>query len=179
MKEGLLRGTTNRICQMLARVLPGAATLRVWLQRARGVKIGKAVWIGYDVILETSRPELIMIGDRVSISMRATIVAHFRESKGVRIEDDAFIGPGAIILPDVVIGRGAVVTAGTVVTRSVPPNTIVQGNPAVPVARCGLPLGMGISLKEFSKRLTPLTSQRTEVRSTTDKRQPEGSCTCD
>jgi serine acetyltransferase len=154
--ENLLRGVVNRVLQHLARIGPGARTLRVFLHRARGVQIGKGVWIGYDVILETSRPHLITIEDGSSIGMRVTVVAHFRESQGVKIEQDAFIGPGVIILPDVVIGRGAVVTAGSVVTRSVPPMTVVQGNPAVPVAKCGIPLGMGVSLKDFSRRLKPL-----------------------
>ena len=62
-----------------------------------------------------------------------------------------------IILPNVVIGRGAVVAAGSVVTRSVPPMTVVQGNPAVPVAQCGVPLGPDVTQKEFSRRLKPLT----------------------
>jgi serine acetyltransferase len=62
-----------------------------------------------------------------------------------------------IILPNVTIGRGAVVTAGSVVTQSVPPMTIVQGNPAVPIANCGIPLSPPeITLKEFSRRLRPL-----------------------
>jgi acetyltransferase-like isoleucine patch superfamily enzyme len=156
MKERWLRAVGNRFFQMLARMLPGAETLRVMLHRARGVRIGKEVWIGYDVILETSRPHLITLEDRVSLSMRVTVIAHFRESQGVRIEQDAFVGPGVIILPNVVVGRGAVVTAGSVVTRSVPPMTVVQGNPAVPVARCGIPLGLDVTLKEFSRRLKPL-----------------------
>jgi len=122
------------------------------------VQIGKGVWIGYDVILETSRPYLITIEDGCSIGMRVTVIAHFRESQGVKIEQDAFIGPGVIILPNVVVGRGAVVTAGSVVTQSVPPMTVVQGNPAVPIARCGIPLGEDVSLKQFSRRLKPLTS---------------------
>jgi acetyltransferase-like isoleucine patch superfamily enzyme len=134
-------------------------TLRVSLHRARGVHIGKGVWIGYDVILDTSRPYLITIEDGASIGVRVTIIAHFRESQGVKIEQDAFIGPGVIILPDVVVGRGAVVTAGSVVTKSVPPMTVVQGNPAVPVARCGIPLVMGVKLKDFSRRLKPLGLQ--------------------
>src|SRR5712692_4297424 len=98
MKERLLRGLGNRFFQLLARILPGAKTLRVMLHRARGVRIGDRVWIGYDVILETSRPYLITIEDGVSLSMRVTVVAHFRESQGVRIERDAFVGPGTIIL---------------------------------------------------------------------------------
>jgi serine acetyltransferase len=159
MKEGLFRGFTNRILQHLARTLPGARTLRVKLHRARGVRIGKNVWIGYDVILDTSRPFLITLEDGCALSMRVTIVAHFRESTGVKIERDAFVGPGAIILPNVVVGQGAVVTAGSVVTRSVPPMTMVQGNPAVPVARCGIPLGPEVTLKEFSQRLQPIVSR--------------------
>ena len=158
--ESVFRGIYGRILQMLARIAPGARTLRVVLQRARGVKIGKGVWIGYDVILDTARPDLITIEDGASISIRAMIIAHFKDFRGVRIERDAFIGPGAIILPNVVVGRGAVVKAGTVVSQSVPPMTVVEGNPAVPVARCGIPLRQDISLKKFSRALKPLESRR-------------------
>jgi serine acetyltransferase len=159
MKEGPIRGFTNRVLQHLARMLPGAQSLRVKLHRARGVRIGTGVWIGYDVILETSRPFLITLEDNCTLSMRVTVVAHFRESTGVKIEKDAFVGPGAIILPGVVVGQGAVVTAGSVVTRSVPPMTVVQGNPAVPVAKCGLPLVPGVTLKDFTRRLRPAVSE--------------------
>jgi serine acetyltransferase len=159
MKEGLFRGFANRLLQHLARILPGAQTLRVRLHRARGVRIGNNVWIGYDVILDTSRPFLITLEDGCTLSMRVTIVAHFRGSTGVKIERDAFVGPGAIILPNVVVGRGAVVSAGSVVTRSVPPMTMVQGNPAVPVARCGIPLSPDVTLQEFSRRLQPIASR--------------------
>ena len=156
-KENVLQGFRNRILQQLARMAPGAQSLRVALHRLRGVRIGKNVWIGYDVILDTSRPYLITIEDGASLSMRVTVIAHFRETQGVKIEQDAFVGPGAIILPNVTIGRGAVVTAGSVVTQSVPPMTVVQGNPAVPVATVGIPLSSEeVSLKEFTRRLKPL-----------------------
>jgi serine acetyltransferase len=160
MKESPFRGFINRICQHLARILPGAQSLRVALHRARGVKIGKGVWIGYDVILDTSRPFLITLEDGCALSMRVTVVAHFRGSTGVKIEKDAFIGPGAIILPNVVVGQGAVVTAGSVVNRSVPPMTMVQGNPAVPVAKCGIPLSPDVTVKEFSRRLQPIMNKK-------------------
>lgn len=157
MKEPILRGVINRTLQLLARMLPGGNTLRVILHRARGVRIGESVSIGYDTILETSDPWLITIEDGSTINARVMIIAHMRELEdGVRIERDAFIGPGAIILPNVTIGHGAVVTAGSVVTRSVPPMTVVQGNPAVPVATCGVPLTPTTSMKEFSRRLKPI-----------------------
>jgi len=174
MKEGLFHGFAKRLLQHLARILPGAQTLRVTLHRARGVRIGKNVWIGYDVILDTSRPFLITLEDGCALSMRVTILAHFRESTGVKIERDAFVGPGAIILPNVVVGRGAVVSAGSVVTRSVPPMTMVQGNPAVPVARCGIPLAPDVTLQEFSRRLQPIASRISNPRQTeADSTKPQ------
>lgn len=46
------------------------------------------------------------------------------------IEDDIWIGGNSVILPGVRIKRGAVVGAGSVVTKDVPENAVVGGNPA-------------------------------------------------
>jgi acetyltransferase-like isoleucine patch superfamily enzyme len=46
------------------------------------------------------------------------------------VERRACIGSGATILGGLTIGEGAIVGAGSVVTRDVPPNTTVAGNPA-------------------------------------------------
>jgi len=159
-KENIILAFKNRFLQHLARFSPGATTLRVIFHKWRGVKIGNNVWIGYDSILETSSPYLISIGNRVNMSVRTTIIAHFHESRGVRIEDDVFIGPGVIILPNVTIGRGAVVSAGSVVTTSVPPMTMVQGNPARAIAKCGIPMGFRTLNKEFLVHLRPLNKKR-------------------
>jgi acetyltransferase-like isoleucine patch superfamily enzyme len=157
MNENPLRGLLNRILQMLTMLLPGGQSLRVSLHRARGVKIGRDVWISYNVVLETGFPQLITIDDSAFIGVGVIVIAHFKESRrGVRIGKQVFIGPGVIILPDVEIGDGAVVTAGSVVTSSVPAMTLVQGNPAVPIAKCGVPLWPDTPLKEFSRRLKPL-----------------------
>ncbi len=168
-QEPVFVGLKNRLLQQIARVVPGEKTTRVWLHRARGVRIGKRVTIGYDVVLETAFPKEITIEDGASISMRATVIAHFKESKGVRIGADAFIGPGSILLPGVEIGNGSVVTAGSVVTSSVPSMTVVRGNPATPIAKCGVPLRDDVSFLEFSGRLKPLPSRsRTEKPTTPD-----------
>jgi acetyltransferase-like isoleucine patch superfamily enzyme len=131
----------------------------------RGVRIGVNSSIGLSALIETAYPRLVTIGDNVTIGMRTLIIAHLRDSTvqsrvldrpTVRIEDNVYIGPGAIILPNVTIGDGAVVTAGSVVNRSVPPRTLVQGNPAKPVAHCGVSLGGGVSYEQFLRELRPI-----------------------
>ena len=51
-------------------------------------------------------------------------------SKPIIIHDDVFIGARAMIMKGVEIGEGSIVAAGSIVTKSVPPFTIVGGNPA-------------------------------------------------
>jgi len=48
----------------------------------------------------------------------------------VEILDNVYVGHSAVILPNVTIGPNALVAAGSVVTKSVPPDAIVAGNPA-------------------------------------------------
>ena len=152
-----LRDLKNRFLQLLAREFPGAMTLRVTFHRWIGVKIGNGVCIGYDTIIETAHPELVTIKDGATVGIRCTILAHFWDyQKPVVIEEDAFVGPGAIILPNVVVGRGAVVAAGSVVTASVPELTLVQGNPAKPAAKVGKSPKGGVAFQEFVGSLRPI-----------------------
>jgi acetyltransferase-like isoleucine patch superfamily enzyme len=51
----------------------------------------------------------------------------------VKIADNVWIGMNAVILKGVTIGENSVVAAGSVVTKTVEPNTVVAGNPAVVV----------------------------------------------
>ena len=53
----------------------------------------------------------------------------------VKIGDNVWIGMNAVILKGVRIGDNSIVAAGAVVTKSVPPNTIVAGNPAIEVKK--------------------------------------------
>tara|TARA_B100000927_G_scaffold266413_1_gene239797 strand:- start:112 stop:603 length:492 start_codon:yes stop_codon:yes gene_type:complete len=54
---------------------------------------------------------------------------HTRED--IIIEDNVWIGASAVILKGVTIKEGAVIAAGAIVTKDVPSNTIVGGNPAI------------------------------------------------
>jgi acetyltransferase-like isoleucine patch superfamily enzyme len=51
-------------------------------------------------------------------------------ARGIVIEDDVWLGGGAVVLDGVRIGRGAVVGAGAVVTQDIPPYAIAVGVPA-------------------------------------------------
>jgi len=164
MPLNLIHDLKNRALQLLARELPGATSFRLLLHRWRGVTVGKNVCIGYDTIIETAHPELVTIKDGATVGIRCTILAHFWDFRSeVVIEEDAFVGPGAIILPNVIVGRGAVVSAGSVVINSVPPGVMVQGNPAKPVARVGVPPKDGVAYKDFICSLRPLRSQRNSL----------------
>ena len=164
------RSLLNRVLQMVIQFAPGERNLRVFLHRMRGVKIGKNCGIARDAVIETAYPNLVSIGEGSYIGIGVIITGHFRdeppmedrfkkETVSVNIGKNVLIGPGSIILPHLTIGEGSVVSAGSVVTRSVPAKTLVQGNPARPVARCGIPLApLSVTVREFYSHLKPLES---------------------
>jgi acyl-CoA synthetase (AMP-forming)/AMP-acid ligase II/acetyltransferase-like isoleucine patch superfamily enzyme/acyl carrier protein len=165
LRDSLLGGLKNRLLQCVALYIPGYRTSRVWLHRMRGVSIGRNTSIGLSALIETAYPRLVSIGDNVTIGARVIIIGHLRDSTDnarlhgrhtVRLEDNVYLGPGVIVLPNVTIGQGSVVSAGSVVTHSVPPQTLVQGNPAKPIARCGVSLGGGAPYEQFLRQLTPI-----------------------
>lgn len=104
--------------------------------RKLGAKIGEDVEIWTDKI-DKGHAFLLEIGDRVTIS-DARILLHDGSTKRfigyskvgrVVIGNDVFIGADAIILPGVTIGSNVIVGAATVVTKDIPDNCVVVGNP--------------------------------------------------
>lgn len=84
------------------------------------VHIGNHVMIGPNVQLYTPAHEMQAKARNEGLEVAKAIV----------IEENVWIGGGAILLPGVRVGRNAVVGAGAVVTRDVAANTVVAGNPA-------------------------------------------------
>ena len=123
----------------------------VFLWGKKGITIGDNCYIGkYSVIESTAR-----IGDDVLIANFVAIVGRYdhhyqqigrptRLASAVRdedynwlgadqvtiIEDDVWLGFGAIVLSGVTIGTGSIIAAGSVVTKDVEPYSIYGGNPA-------------------------------------------------
>jgi acetyltransferase-like isoleucine patch superfamily enzyme len=77
----------------------------------------------------------VMIGPNVSIITAGHPLEHSQRSaatigKPIVIEKGVWIAAGAIIIGGVTVGENSVVAAGSVVTKNVPPNSFVGGNPA-------------------------------------------------
>jgi acetyltransferase-like isoleucine patch superfamily enzyme len=114
-----------------------------------GIHIGQDSLVGEYTVIRGQGG--VTIGDRVYTSPFVQIVAvnhvfddptrPFVEqgitAEGIRIEDDVWIGAGAIITDGVRVGQGAVVAAGAVVTQDVPPHSMVAGVPARVVREIG------------------------------------------
>jgi len=93
---------------------------------ANHIEIGRGVLTGKWVTITDNSHGNTMMEDLQIPPMKRVCV-----SKGpVIIEDNVWIGDKVTILPNTVIGKGTVVAANAVVTKSVPPYSIVAGNPA-------------------------------------------------
>lgn len=134
----------KRFLKGVAKYVP-SNSVRVWALRQCGYTIGEHVYIGEELQiideLDDRHPPLT-IGDRASLAARIIIVldSHPNWSRlseavplvhgSVHIDQDAWIGAGAILLPNVTIGEQSIIGAGSVVTRDVPPGMVATGNPA-------------------------------------------------
>lgn len=116
---------------------------RTILHRWRGVKIGKDVYIGHEVLFDRVFTDQISIGDHTSVGDRSVITAHAnipsnsrlkkiypRKVMPTKIGKGVWIMPNVIIAPGVTIGNEAVIATGSVVTKDVPPKCLVAGVPA-------------------------------------------------
>jgi acetyltransferase-like isoleucine patch superfamily enzyme len=120
--------------------------IRPFMFRLMGVKVGKGVAIGYEVLIDHTNAKLITIEDNVQLTSRCHILCHKRNLSDYCVGDDASklpyirkpvvlkkgcqIGMGTLIMPGVTIGEGAIVGAGSLVINDIPAWTIATGRPA-------------------------------------------------
>jgi len=97
-------------------ILGNRVTVKSGVQLWDGLRVGDDAFIG---------PNATFANDKFPRSRQ-----HLEKVVETVIDDGASIGAGATVLPGIRIGRRAMIGAGAVVTRSVPPNAIVVGNPA-------------------------------------------------
>lgn len=124
--------------------------IQAWLAPVRyakriGVNFkGNVTIYGSSYRMFSTEPYLVTLHDNVFISVGATFICHdgavlpFRVqtpsldvAAPIIVKENCFIGAGACILKGVTIGKNCVVGAHAVVSRDVPDNSIVAGNPAV------------------------------------------------
>jgi maltose O-acetyltransferase len=138
---------------MLGRLLDLASALRARVDRARlerrwsrlralGMQIGEDVLLPGSTWIDTSHCYLIQIGDHTGFGEECLILAHDAQMDEyldaarigrVLIHPSCHIGARTVILPGVEIGPRTLVGANSVVARSLPPDTVCAGNPAVVV----------------------------------------------
>ncbi|MBS3200932.1 acyltransferase [Turicibacter bilis] len=105
----------------------------------RGLIVGKNFNRQQGCFIDPTHCWLIEIGDNVTMSIRVVLMAHDASTKNVtgytkigkiKIGDNVFIGANSLILPNVTIGENSIIGANSVVTKDIPSNCIVAGNPA-------------------------------------------------
>ncbi|HFD2051436.1 acyltransferase [Clostridium perfringens] len=96
------------------------------LKVGKNSSIGPMGYVGCAGFIEIG--DNVMIGPRVSLfaenhvfkDVNAVIKDQGVNRKGIKIEDDCWIGSGVIILDGVTIGRGSVIGAGTIINKDIP-----------------------------------------------------------
>ncbi len=112
--------------------------------KRQGLEFGTNLNVQFNSSIDISHCWLISIGDNVTIAPGATILAHDASTKNflgytkigtVKIGNRVFIGANAIILPGNQIGNDVIIGAGAIVTKNIPDNTVVAGNPAKAICK--------------------------------------------
>lgn len=120
----------------LQRLLVGLR--RIYFVRFWGMDIHPSVIISLSAKLDITHPKGIHIGEHTYVAFGASILSHdmTRALKtDTRIGRYCFIGARSIILPGIRVADHSIVAAGAVVTKDVPGNCIVAGNPAQIIRR--------------------------------------------
>ena len=106
---------------------------RSYLRKVWNMDIHPTTEMSLSAKFDVTYPAGVHVGAHTYVAFEAKILTHdmTRNIKvHTRIGENCFIGGRSTILPGVTIGNQCIVGAGSVVTKSVPDNCIVAGNPA-------------------------------------------------
>ena len=108
--------------------------MRIWcLRRIAGMDLHPSVRASLRANLDLTNPRGVHIGDGTYLAFHAVVLAHDMSRllhTDTYIGRNCFIGAYSIIMPGVRVGDECIVGSGSVVTKDVPSNSIVGGNPA-------------------------------------------------
>lgn len=120
--------------------------LRAYFIRKMGCHVGKDVFFGDYVRMDTSYADMIYIGDYTHITSGCRLLCHQRDLSNYYVGDNAaecgyrlgeihigkgvMVGMETMIMPGVTIGDGAIIGARSMVTKDIPPYCIAVGSPA-------------------------------------------------
>ena len=129
---------------LLSPILP--RKLRPSILRKIGCKVGKNVFIGDNVKVDSGHADLIILEDHVHVAGGCRLLCHQRDLSNYCVGDDyaklgyklapihlkkgCLIGMESFVFPGVTVGEGAIVGAGSLVTHDIPAWTIATGRPA-------------------------------------------------
>ncbi len=133
------RFVNQRMFMVLVNLRNGLLYARTWYYRTMyGMNISPDVRISLKARIDKTNPKGLTIGEKTMVTFDAIILSHDyasrKHSAKTTIGKHCFIGCASIILPNVTIGDQVIVAAGSVVTKDVPSNSIVAGNPAKVIA---------------------------------------------
>ena len=120
--------------------------VRPWVLKKIGCHVGKDVFIGDSVKVDSGHADMLYIDDHAHIAGGTRLLCHQRDLSNYCVGDDyaklgyivkpihlgkgSLVGMESFVMPGVTIGEGAIVGAGSLVTKDVPAWTVATGRPA-------------------------------------------------
>ena len=129
---------------ILSPILP--RKVRPWILKKIGCKVGKDIFVGGGLKIDSSHADLIQIDDHAHIAGGVRLLCHQRDLsnycvgddyaklgytlKGIHLCKGSLVGMETMVMPGVTIGEGAIVGAGSFVINDIPAWTVAVGRPA-------------------------------------------------